>query len=122
MFAKYRIHLVSMWLVKEGGYSYYKECCDHKVVISSFNISQTLAGLKRDVLANLVKVGEDAIIMVQQYTEKQIRDYFALANMYLHYGLPAKAKHILRRIVKLRSESNDFGPCHAETLLQRATP
>ena len=55
---------------------------------------------------------------MQQYHEHQIRDYFALSNLYLHYGLPGKAEIILRRIVKLRTESEEFGPSHNETLMQ----
>lgn len=119
-----QVHLISMWLIKErGGYVHYKQCCEHNVDISSFDIGKTLNGLDRNVLCDLIKVGEDVLtvrtplLQLKQYNEDQIRDYFALANMYLHYGLPAKAEYVLRRIVKLRSESSDFGPCHSDTLM-----
>jgi len=119
-----QIHLISMWLIKEGkGYTHYKDCCDHNVDVSSFDISKTLTGLDREVLSDLVTVGErlvtrTPIYQVQHYHENQIRDYFALANLYIHYGLPEKAEYILRRIVTLRSGYKDFGPCHTETLMQ----
>ena len=118
-----QVHLTSMWLIKAGGgYTHYKECDEHNVDTSSFDIIRTLAGLERHTVADLIKIGEDAmrrtpIYSVQQYNEKQIRDYFALSNLYFYHGLPDKAEYILRRIVKLRSESKDFGPCHVETLL-----
>ncbi|KAL7538201.1 hypothetical protein ACHAXR_008361 [Thalassiosira sp. AJA248-18] len=119
-----QVHLIPMWLIKErSGYAHYKECCEHNVDdVSKFDIGKTLQGLDRGTLAELLKMGEDAtrrmsIVNVQKYHEEQIRDYFALANLYMAYGLPAKAEYIMRRIIRLRSETTDFGPCHAETLL-----
>ncbi|KAL9188241.1 hypothetical protein ACHAXT_006619 [Thalassiosira profunda] len=119
-----QVHLISMWLIKEGyGYAHYKQCCENNVDVSTFDIGRTLSGLKRKTLKDLSKVGENAllkrhpIVSVQQYNEDVIRDYFALANVYLCRGSPAKAEIILRRLVKLRSESGDFGPLHAETLI-----
>lgn len=119
-----QVHLISMWLIKEGkGYAHYKECREYHVDISSFDISRTLSGLDRKVLADLIKTGEGSLTRsmpvssLRQFNEDQIRDYFALANIYLYYGLPGKAEYIMRRLVKLRSESDEFGPYHAETLL-----
>ena len=118
-----QVHLVSMWLVMEGkGYTHYRECCEHNVDISSFDIGKMLNGLERKVLADLIKMGEHElknypIVSLKQSDEAQIRDYFALASMYLYYGVPSKAEYVLRRTVKLRSESDSFGPCHSETLL-----
>jgi len=118
-----QVHLISMWLLREGsGYSHYKECCEQHVDTSQLDIGITLSGLERVTLADLIKTGEHVtnripLVSLKQYNESQIRDYFALANMYLHYGQPAKAEVILRRTVKLRSESSNFGPCHDETML-----
>jgi len=118
-----QVHLISMWLIREsGGYGHYKECCEHNVDTSSFDIGLTLSGLDRDTLTDLIKAGESAtkrtpIVALKQFNEDKIRDYFALANLHLYYGHPDKAEYILRRTVKLRSESSEFGPCHAETML-----
>ena len=118
-----QVHLITMWLVNEaGGYSHYKKCCEHNVYPSSFDIGRVLAGLSRDVLTDLVKISEDDMEMtpiesLQQHQEEKIRDYFALASLYLCHSRGAKAEYILRRTAKLRSESNKFGRFHAETLL-----
>lgn len=60
-----------------------------------------LSGLERKDFGDLIKM---AIVTLEQ-CEAQIRDYFALATMYLYYGLPSKAEYVLRRTVKLCSES-----------------
>jgi len=57
-----------------------------------------------------------AIVTLEQCNEAQIRDYFALATMYLYYGLPSKAEYVLRRTVKLCSESV-ARTLHAKTLM-----
>lgn len=49
--------------------------------------------------------------------ENEIRDYCALANLYIYYGLPVRAEYTLRQIVKLRTENVLFGPDHAETVM-----
>ncbi len=72
--------------------------------------------------SDLIKVGEDAVESVpvtslKHHSESQIRDYSALASLYLYYGLPVRAEYTLRQIVKLRTESVNFGPGHAETLM-----
>jgi hypothetical protein len=54
---------------------------------------------------------------LKDYHEEKIREYFALANLYLRHSMGAKAEFILRRTAKLRSESSSFGCFHAETLL-----
>ena len=118
-----QVHLTAMWRVNEaGGYIHYKKCCEHNVYPSSFDICRVLAGLSRDVLTDLVKISEDdmertPIESLQQHQEEKIRDYFALASLYLCHSRGAKAEYILRRTAKLRSESNKFGRFHAETLL-----
>ena len=118
-----QVHLVSMWLIMEGkGYTHYRKCSEHHVDISSFDIQMTLKGLKRKTLVDLIKMGEHElkeypIVSLEKYNEPMIRDYFALASMYLYYGKPSTAELILRRTAKLRSESSEFGLCHAETLL-----
>ena len=118
-----QVHLISMWLIMEGkGYTHYRECCEHNVDMSCFDIGNMLKGLDRKTLADLIKMGEHElknypIVELKQYNETQIRDYFALATLYLYYGIPSRAECILRRTVKLRSEASEFGPNHAETLL-----
>ncbi|KAL3780265.1 hypothetical protein ACHAW5_001525 [Stephanodiscus triporus] len=118
-----QVHLITMWLVKEAhGYSHYKKCCEHNAYPSSFDIGRTLAGLSRDLLNDLVKISEynmerTPIESLQHHQEEKIRDYFALASLYLCHGLGAKAECILRRTAKLRSESSKFGRFHDETLL-----
>ena len=118
-----QVHLIKMWLIKEaGGYNHYKKCCEHNVYPSSFDIGRVLAGLSRDVLNDLVKISEDdmertPIESLQHHQEEKIRDYFALASLYLCHSRGAKAEYILRRTAKLRSESSKFGRFHAETLL-----
>ena len=72
--------------------------------------------------SELIKVGENAtkhipVHSLKYNSEDHIRDYSALASLYLHYGLPVQAECTLRRIVKLRSEDLNFGPGHAETVL-----
>ncbi|KAL7548323.1 hypothetical protein ACHAWF_011610, partial [Thalassiosira exigua] len=122
-----QVHLIPLWLVKEAaGYGHYKECCERGVDGSDLDIGRTLSGLSRDTLSDLIRAGEASlmrrtpIVSLKQYHEDQIRDYCALSNIYLYYGTPAKAESILRRIIKLRSESSDFGPCHAETMSHMA--
>jgi len=118
-----QVHLITMWLINEAaGYNHYKKCCEHNVYPSSFDIGRVLAGLSRDVLTDLVKISEDdmermPIESLQQHQEEKIRDYFALASLYICHSRGAKAEYILRRTAKLRSESNKFGRFHAETLL-----
>jgi hypothetical protein len=118
-----QVHLIPLWLIKEGsGYGHYKKCCDHSVNMSSFDIGKTLDGLSRSVLSDLIDIADyelksSPIISLEKYSEDKIRDYFALACMYQCYGKPAKAEYILRRTVKLRSESSKFGLCHNETML-----
>jgi len=118
-----QVHLISMWLIMEGkGYTHYRECCEHNVDMSCFDIGNMLKGLDRKTLADLIKMGEHElknypIVDLKQYNETQIRDYFALATLYLYYGIPSRAECILRRTVKLRSDASEFGPNHAETLL-----
>lgn len=72
--------------------------------------------------SDLIKVGEVAVkdlpVSELEYDcEKEIRDYCALANLYIYYGLPVRAEYTLRQIVKLRTENVLFGPGHAETLM-----
>lgn len=118
-----QVHLIPLWLIKEGsGYKHYKKCCDHSVTLSSFDIGKTLDGLSRSVLGDLIDIAKDElkntpIVSLQKDSEDKIRDYFALACMYQCYGQPAKAEYILRRTVKLRSESREFGLYHNETML-----
>ena len=72
--------------------------------------------------SDMIKVGEDAVkdqpVTALEYSdEKQIRDYCALAYLYIYYGLPVRAEYTLRQIVKLRTENVLFGPGHAETIM-----
>ena len=72
--------------------------------------------------SDLIKVGENAVedfpISSLDYDrEREIRDYCALANLYIYYGLPVRAEYTLRQIVKLRTENVLFGPGHAETVM-----
>ncbi|KAL3827167.1 hypothetical protein ACHAXA_006722 [Cyclostephanos tholiformis] len=118
-----QVHLIAMWLVKEaGGYVHYKKCCEHNVYPSTFDIGRTLAGLSRDVLNDLVLISEadmkrTPVESLQHHQEEMIRDYFALANLYICHSRGKKAELILRRTAKLRSESEKFGRYHAETSL-----
>ncbi|KAL7489151.1 hypothetical protein ACHAW6_014738 [Cyclotella cf. meneghiniana] len=118
-----QVHLEALWNLKEeSGYSHYKRCFENNVNISTFDISRTLTGLDREFLSDLIKVGEDAVesnpvTSLKHHSESQIRDYSALASLYLYYGLPVRAEYTLRQIVKLRTESLNFGPGHAETLM-----
>ena len=70
----------------------------------------------------MIKVGEDAVkdqpvIALEYGDERKIRDYCALAYLYIHYGLPVRAEYTLRQIVKLRTENVLFGPGHVETII-----
>ena len=70
----------------------------------------------------MIKVGEDAVkdqpvIALEYGDERKIRDYCALAYLYIHYGLPVRAEYTLRQIVKLRTENVLFGPGHVETIM-----
>jgi hypothetical protein len=118
-----QLHFVPLWLIKEAdGYNHYKKCCEHNVYPSSFDIGRTLAGLSRSELNDFVTISEHdleitPIESLKDYHEEKIREYFALANLYLRHSMGAKAEYILRRTAKLRSESSSFGRFHAETLL-----
>eukprot|EP00804_Cyclotella_cryptica_P021883 CCRYP_000845-RA/>CCRYP_000845-RA protein AED:0.25 eAED:0.25 QI:187/1/1/1/1/1/4/120/2119 len=118
-----QVHLEALWNIKEeSGYIHYKRCFENNVDKATFDISRTLTGLDREFLSDLIKVGEDAvesipITSLKHDNENQIRDYSALASLYLYYGLPVRAEYTLRQIVKLRTESINFGPGHAETLM-----
>ncbi len=126
-----QVHLIPMWLVYEAdGYSHYKSCSEHNVYPSTFDIGRTLAGLSREVLNDLVLISEadmekTPVESLQHYQEGKIRDYYALANLYICHSRGKKAENILRRTAKLRSESEKFGRYHPETtmhleLLRRA--
>jgi hypothetical protein len=72
--------------------------------------------------SDLIKVGENAVkdlpVSALDYEcEREIRDYCALSNLYLYYGLPVRAEYTLRHIVKLRTENVLFGPGHDETVM-----
>ncbi len=118
-----QVHLESMWNIKEeGGYFHYKKCTENSVDISTFDITRTLTGLEREFIADLIKVGEESIKSVpvnalNYDNEDQIRNYSALANLYIYYGLPVRAEYTLRQLVKLRTENLNFGPGHSETLM-----
>ncbi|KAL3796821.1 hypothetical protein ACHAWO_002059 [Cyclotella atomus] len=118
-----QVHLERLWNIKEeSGYTHYRICFDNNVNDSAFDISRTLIGLDREFLSDLIKVGETAVkdlpVSDLEYDcEKEIRDYCALANLYVFYGLPVRAEYTLRQIVKLRTENVLFGPGHAETVM-----
>jgi len=118
-----QVHLERLWNIKEeSGYNHYRQCFVNNVTESTYDVSRTLLGLDREFLSDMIKVGEDAVkdqpVTALEYSdEKQIRDYCALAYLYIYYGLPVRAEYTLRQIVKLRTENVLFGPGHAETIM-----
>jgi hypothetical protein len=119
-----QLHLEQLWNIKEGkGYAHYKACkandVDH---CTTYDITRTLRGLDRKFLSELIKVGADAtkknhVDDLHAGNEESIRDYFALACIYLKKGSLDPAEKVLSRLVKLRSESLIFGRMHEETLI-----
>lgn len=119
-----QLHLEQMWNIKEGkGYAHYKECKANDVdCTTTYDIKKTLSGLDRKFLSKLIMVGEDATRKVHledlhSGNEESIREYFALACIYLKKGRLDAAEKVLSRLVKVRSDSLIFGPRHDETLL-----
>lgn len=119
-----QVHLEQMWNMKEGkGYAHYKACKANDVdSTTTYDIKRTLSGLDRKFLTQLLKVGEDATQKVRledlhSGSEEGIRDYFALACIYLKKGRNDSAERVLSRLVRVRSDSLIFGPRHEETLL-----
>jgi len=113
-----QVHLTAMWRVNEaGGYIHYKKCCEHNVYPSSFDICRVLAGLSRDVLTDLVKISEDdmertPIESLQQHQEEKIRDYFALASLYLCHsrGSATAVKNQIRKIISMHRKGDAAEP------------
>lgn len=119
-----QLHLEQMWNIKEGkGYAHYKECKANDVdSTTTYDIKKTLSGLNRTFLSELISVGEDATQKVRLEDlhpgkEENIRDYFALACIYLKKGRLDSAEKVLSRLVRVRSDSLIFGPRHEETLI-----
>ena len=119
-----QLHLEQMWNIKEGkGYAHYKACKANDVDCSTtYDIKRTLSGLERKFLSELIMVGADATQKIHledlhSGNEDSIREYFALACIYLKKGRLDSAEKVLSRLVKVRSESLIFGPRHEETLL-----
>lgn len=119
-----QLHLEQLWNIKEGkGYAHYKACKANDVDCTTFDIEKTLSGLDRKFMTQLVKVGTDAtkkfhLEDLHSGNEESIRDYYALACIYLKKGKGVDyAEKVLSRLVKIRSESLIFGPRHDETLL-----
>lgn len=119
-----QLHLEQMWNIKEGkGYAHYKACKANDVdSTTTYDIKKTLSGLNRTFLSELISVGEDATQKVRLEDlhpgkEENIRDYFALACIYLKKGRLGSAEKVLSRLVRVRSDSLIFGPRHEETLL-----
>jgi hypothetical protein len=88
----------------------------------AYNLYHLTFDLFPSCSSDLIKVGETAVsdlpVSDLEYDcEKEIRDYCALANLYVFYGLPVRAEYTLRQIVKLRTENVLFGPGHAETVM-----
>lgn len=97
IYVRFKFTWYPLW---KGSNAHYRECCEYNVDISSFDIGKMLSGLERKDFGDLIKM---EIVTLEQCNEAQIRDYFALATMYLYYGLPSKAEYVLRRTVKLCS-------------------
>ncbi len=119
-----QLHLEQMWNIKEGkGYAHYKECKANDVdSTTTYDIKKTLSGLNRTFLSELISVGEDATQKVRLEDlhpgkEENIRNYFALACIYLKKGRLDSAEKVLSRLVRVRSDSLIFGPRHEETLI-----
>ena len=119
-----QLHLEQMWNIKEGkGYTHYKACKTNDVdSTTTYDIKKTLSGLDRKFLSDLIRVGEDAaqkvhLEDVHSGSEESIRDYFALACIYLKKGRNDSAEKVLSRLVRVRSDSLIFGPRHDETLI-----
>jgi len=119
-----QLHLEQMWNIKEGkGYAHYKACKANDVdSTTTYDIQRTLSGLDRKFLSELIMVGADATQKVRledlhSGNEESIREYFALACIYLKKGRLDSAEKVLSRLVRVRSDSLIFGPRHDETLL-----
>jgi len=117
-----QVHLWPMWVVcGVDGFRHYRHCVEYNT--DSFkNAFDALEGLDRKTMAELIVMAEEAVAelpleSLEWFQEKYILDYFAEVGLFMKHGLHVWAEITLRQLIRLRTESPDIGPTHAETVM-----
>lgn len=115
-----QVHVWPMWVIcGVDGFRHYRHCLEYSTD-SFINPYDSLDGLDRKTVAELVVMAEEAVAdmpldSLEWYHEKYILDYFAEVGLFMKHGLDQWAETTLRELIRLRCESPDIGPNHHET-------